>query len=336
MTTKKGILLFAALFVLFYILIYVVPTVSDIFRQTYIAKYGTLDISCEAKCVFVRDEVVYNAPAGGAVDRNANEGDLVKAGNIIAKVGGKEVRNEETGVVSYCYDGYESKLSSENIAELKSDFFKKYKESDAKIQTASQKAELGETIFKIVDRSEWYLVFWLDKEEAELFTTGKRVSVDFGEDDKDGSAAEDRLRMTVKSITAQGEEFQVILSCNRDYEAFDEYRIKDCTVITSSNSGLIINTDSIGEEDGLKGVYVVDKFGNANFTPIQIYSSHKNDTVIANDYFYDSKGYSIETVENYDEILKKPKHEIAKDKPNAESKDKDKSKDKAKDKDSKE
>jgi len=45
MTTKKGVIIFAVIFLLFYALIYIVPTVSDIFRQTYIAEYGTLDVS---------------------------------------------------------------------------------------------------------------------------------------------------------------------------------------------------------------------------------------------------------------------------------------------------
>ncbi len=315
MTTKKGIFIFIALFILFYILIYVVPTVSDIFQQTYIAKYGTLDVSCEAECVIVRDETVYTAPTAGSVDRKIKQGDLMRAGSLIATVGDRDICNEETGVVSYYYDGFEKKVTSDKMTSLTSDFFKTYKES-SKVQDTVKRAEAGNPIFKIVDRSKWYIVFWVDKEEAQLFAVGNRVSVDFSED-KEIADAEDRIRMSVHNILAQGDETQIILSCNRNYDDFDKYRTKECKIITSSNNGLLINTDSIGEEEGIKGVYVLDKFGRANFTPIRIYSSYKNDTVIAKDFFYDSKGYSVSTVENYDEILKKPVHKIQEEKDNS-------------------
>ena len=101
MTTKKGVLIFALLFIAFYVLIYVVPTVSDIFQQTYIAEYGTLDVSYETDCIFVRGESLYKAPSAGSVDRKVNAGDLMRPGSLIATVGGKEMYNNESGIVSY-------------------------------------------------------------------------------------------------------------------------------------------------------------------------------------------------------------------------------------------
>ena len=58
-TAKKGLIVFFILFILLYTIIYIVPTVFDIFTQTYIAEYGTLEVKEEATCVFVRDEKVY-------------------------------------------------------------------------------------------------------------------------------------------------------------------------------------------------------------------------------------------------------------------------------------
>ena len=58
------------------------------------------------------------------------------------------------------------------------------------------------------------------------------------------------------------------------------------------------------EEDGQKGVYVVDKLGNYHFTPIRILDQDSSVTVAEKNYFYDQEGKAVETVSNYDEILR--------------------------------
>ena len=97
----------------------------------------------------------------------------------------------------------------------------------------------------------------------------------------------------------------MILSSNHTYEGFDKERIQEFTIITSSNSGIILETDSISEKKGKKGVYVIDKYGDANFVPINILSSSGNKTVVTKNYFYDSEGNSVATVKSYDIILKR-------------------------------
>ena len=66
----------------------------------------------------------------------------------------------------------------------------------------------------------------------------------------------------------------------------------------------MLETSSIAEEDGTKGVYVKDKFGNYNFTPISILAQDGEVTAVEKNYFYDSEGKTVSTVKNYDEILK--------------------------------
>jgi hypothetical protein len=80
--------------------------------------------------------------------------------------------------------------------------------------------------------------------------------------------------------------------------------MKKCTLIASSVSGIFLETDSIVEEEGQKGVYVVDKLGNYNFTPVRILSSDGDVTVVEKNYFYDAEGYAVSTVQNYYTILR--------------------------------
>lgn len=299
-TAKKGLLIFAALFIILYIIIYIVPTVSDIFTQTYIAEYGTLEVKEDAECVFVRNETLYKASSDGTVERKAESGDLLRSGSAVVTFQNTEITNDNRGVVSYRYDGYEAGLSSDNMSEIKRTFISEYKEAKASVkEAASGNVKSGDVIFKIIDNSNWYLVCWMSEDKASIFEAGRDVSVRIDENTD--------MPMTVESISKQGEDMQIIFSCNRSYKDFDMYRIKECEIVASSYSGIILNSDSIVEKDGIKGVYVVDKFKNKNFVPVNILSSQGGKTVVEKNFFYDNDGNRIETVETYAEILKSGK-----------------------------
>lgn len=298
-TTKQATVIFVVLFIVFYALIYVVPTVSDIFKQTYIAEYGTLDVSRDVDCVIVRNERVYTADAAGKVEREAEAGDLLKAHRHVVSVGGTAMYNGEIGIVSYYYDGFEDKFSGETLDNVSKEFFNTFKETPGVQKTVSN-AEVGNPVFKIIDRTKWYIVCWLDAEDEEVFTEGRTVTVAFDEGNQ--------VLMEVDRVIKQGSEIRVVFSTNRIYEEFDQHRIKACTITAKSSNGIIINTDSIVEKKGQQGVYVIDKYGKENFTPILIYSQQGSKTVVAKNYFYDAEGYPVETVKNYDEILKNSKN----------------------------
>lgn len=297
---KSAAFLFLIVFAVLYGIIYIVPKVTDIFTQSYTAEYGTLEAVHEARCVIVRDEQVYKASVGGQVERKKEAGQLVRGDSLIVSVGGHEQYTDANGIVSYYYDGYESRLNTETLSTLNESFLEEYSQAQSREKEASSsKAETGDIIFKIIDNKQWFLVFWMEEDEAASFEEGSSVKAAF--DDLDPVA------MKVYSKTKQGEKYQLILSCNRSYEDFDRYRIKDCRLITSSYSGIILETGSIVEEDGVKGVYVINKLGKSVFTPVSILSSYKGKTVVEKNYYYDSEGQYVETVESYDEILKQGK-----------------------------
>lgn len=294
---KSAIILFLIVFAVLYTIIYIIPTVTDIFTQTYTAEYGTLETSLDATCVIVRDEQVYKASVGGSIERDKDVGQLVRSNSLIVSVGGHEHYTDRRGIASYYYDGYEEQLNTDTLSQLDESFIEEYQSGQAGVQEASSSsAEPGDVLFKIVDNKQWYLVCWLPEEDAGLFEEGANVKASY--DDKEP------VQMSVYSKTKQGDKYQIVLICDRSYEDFDKYRVKDCRLITSSYSGIILETDSIVEEDGVKGVYVMDKVGNAVFTPVSILSSYKGQTVVEKNYYYDSEGQYVETVQSYDEILK--------------------------------
>ena len=299
---KLMLLAYAVVFVILYVIIYVVPRVSGIFLETYTAEYGTLEVSQESSYMAVRDEKLYVSDNGGAVSRAAAQGSLMRKNSHIVDVGGVKHYSQQKGIVSYYYDGLEGVYTPENmqtITEADLELTDEEKQTYAVRECSQGTVESGSPIFKIVDNKEWYLVCWLSAAEAEDIEAGRSITVEF----VDGK----QLKMKVMQVNPQGQNRQLILSCNRYYEKFDSIRSGTCRLIKSSKSGIIVDSDSIVEEDGQKGVYVMSKqLDEASFVPVKVLLSHGDKTVVEKNYFINVEGQKVSTVENYDEILKKP------------------------------
>lgn len=299
LNTKIWIAVFVLIFVLLYVYIYVVPHVTDIFVETYVAEYGILEAGADAECLFVRDEQLYRAQSAGNVERVLAQGKLVRRGSKIVALAGKAYYNESRGIVSYFYDGMEDELSPDTLETIRYSQLEKTKTEEFALKECKQKdVSAGDCIFKIADNTTWYLCAWLTPEETAKFSEGSGVTVDFN----DGV----RLKMSLRSVTAEGEKSKLVLSCNRYYEFFDKYRTKECRLIRSSRSGILLEAGSITELDGQSGVYVKDKFGSYNFVPVSILAQNEDTVAVEKNYFYDDDGNSVATVNNYDEILKNP------------------------------
>ena len=302
--TKRTVFIYLMIFAILYIIIYVVPQVSDIFVQTYSAEYGVLQIKDQSPCLFVRDEKVYKASNGGSVERVIQAGKLMRTKSRIVNVGGTGYYSDMKGIVSYYYDGYESVYTPDTMESLTNGEVEKISQAkDHEVAKAVQEtAASGDVLFKIVDNQQWFLLSWLSQDDISKYSEGNRITVDF----LDGSEKREstQIEMTIYKLIPQGEQTLVILSCNRYYKSFDRYRLKECALITSNQSGILLETDSIVESEGQKGVYVVDKLGNYNFTPIKILEQDGDVTVVEKNYFYNEEGISVETVKNYDKILR--------------------------------
>lgn len=302
------IVVYLLIIAVLYVVLYVVPQVSDIFVETYSAEYGVLQVDDEVQCLFVRGEKVYPAPTSGVVNRVAGAGRLMRTGSHIADTGLTAAYSDMRGIVSYFCDGYEKTFTPENMDTVKRSSIEQLLalEENPVQEMASDQAVAGQALFKIIDNQAWYLICWVDLEHQSRYTEGGTVTVDMRDGGQDDESTQ--LEMTVTSLTKQDKKLRVILSCNRMYEKMDRYRVKKCAVITANHSGILLETDSIITKDGQQGVYVVDKLGDYNFTPIQILDQEGEVTVVEKNYFYDEDGYSVKTVKNYDEILR-PKNE---------------------------
>ena len=327
---KKTIVVFTLILVILYAVIYVVPKINGAMIPSYIAEYGQLKIYDETTAYFVRNEKVYMAAETGDTNYFFKEGSLVRKGGKIMEVNPnsqtgetdsegnpigpakeyqrvidhlgdkvvvrKNYQVKDVGIVSYYVDGYEKAITPKNMKKKGESFFKQLSQKDVMPLRRESVIE-GEPVFKIVDRTEWFLVCFVEQDHLDRYEVGSRVKIEF---------EDDQLDARVYRASKVGDRAKITLRTDYYYEKFAETRVADVSLVTYDESGIIIENNSITEEKGRKGVRVKGKNDEFFFVPIQIYATDGEKSLIADDFYYDLErdGEMVITVEVYDEILK--------------------------------
>lgn len=200
------------------------------------------------------------------------------------------------GVISYYIDGYESEFTPESMMLLNR---KKVEGLNIDVQKLARKTTLSkEPLYKVVDNKKWYVVFWVAPENIVKYEKGHTAKINLPLGQVEGK---------IYDIIDNKDDWLVILEFNKYYEEFAQIRKIDAEVITSDYSGLIIKNQSITTKDGQPGVYVKDKNGEYVFKPVKIITSDGESSLVEVSFFYTDNGAKkVETVNIYDEILKKP------------------------------
>lgn len=320
---KKWIVLFfIAVFILFTI-IYIVPSVSDVFNTTYVAEYGGIQVTDEVSCYIVRNEIVYFANRSGTIQYYLEEGTKVRKSTKILDIATGSAEYEETkytdildriqgqgitpelyvshcnGLVSYYIDGYEAMITPDTMETLSKDEVTKL---DMGLENVTRKTTLAnEPLFKIVDNNVWYAVCWVDDEDIIKYKKGGTVTLQLPLGDVKG---------TTFDIKDDNGEWMIILKFNRYYSDLPRIRKVDANVITEDYKGLIIPNRCISSKDGKYGVYVKDVGGDFVFRPVQAITSDGEYSLVRNSYFYEDSAdgaVRVKTIDVYDEILKSGK-----------------------------
>ncbi len=286
--------------------LYWIPKFSTMLTDKYTAEFGTLTAGVETEYLVVRNEKVYLSDKSGSTKRNVEQGEIQRSKTNIVTIGSENVASKERGVISFYSDGFEEKFTPDIMTTLKSSAIRIYNESnkatDSDVyysplkETSTGYVDCGEPIFKTVDNQEWYIIVWLEKNDANRYTKGKTVSIKLED--------ETTLSTKVYEKTEQGTLTQIVLSCNRYYENFDKVRTGKGTLIENEKSGIILETQSIVTIDGKQGVYVINKLGEKVFTPVKILTTNGEKTAVEKNYYYDADGNYIATVKIYDTIFR--------------------------------
>ena len=162
-----AILIYIGLIAVCVIALYVVPSVRGMLEKTYIAEYGSIDVTDEVSAFIVRDETVYTAEQPSKLNRLAEQGRLVKAGTTVVELSpDKDAINKEE--------------IDEQTPGSNSDEVWQYGKYDGVMK------ELGEDIKPTKDgkaKTSGYVSYYIDGAEAKLSTESLNVleSKDFEE-----------------------------------------------------------------------------------------------------------------------------------------------------------
>lgn len=343
-------IIFLIAFTVLYFRIYVAPKVSDIFVEDYTVEYGTLDVDAELRYLCIRNEYMHYSEADGTVERMATAGDLVRIGDEVVEVNGYPYTTSERGLVSYHYDGLEDAYYPDVMSGITPSALEPQKDEEGNLKyslksCAEESVTNGEPVYKIIDSHAWYLMTFLEPEQALAYEEGSSVTVELedeektqirfmvyynqaereaaeeSEDESEAESEETADAETEETADAETEKTgedaeggdtaeapdlkQVIFSCDRYYEKEDCLRYGTARFISRKVSGIILDTSSIVEEDGYKGVYVKNKYNEYVFTRIKIIEEVGDKTVVESRSFYDPEtDEMINTVKNYDSVKK--------------------------------
>ena len=337
---KRTLLVFALIIIVLYVIIGVVPSLTGALTGTELVEFGNLQLSDETTCYIIRDETVYTAAESGSMDPYIEEGTQIKKGTALfaftpsyeeapaeepadseeadgdsegdSDTGTKyerivrKVKNniavdegfvsQRKGVISYHVDGYEDYFDYDDLDKLSRANTEALDIEPLDIKRKSCVA--GEPIYKISNNSVWYILFWVDQEAISRYETGKKVTAVLNGES---------IPATVTEIREADSGWQVILETNRYYSGFAVDRVVDGTIINTDVSGLLVSNHCLTKKNGVIGVYVKNRTGDYEFTPVQVKISNGEQSVLAEGQFLDSEGNLVETLEIYDEVLADPK-----------------------------
>ena len=323
------------------IAIYAVPFLGDKLERTYIAEYGSIDVTDEVSAFIVRDEKVYTAAQPSHIKRQAEEGKLIIGNTKVV-----ELTPDEAGI----------KAEKEAAAEGKN------KGKSGKGLTQGRYtdivSELGDSVAVTSDgtsKNAGYVSYHVDGVEAKLSTNaiddltyedlkdltgrkalatpkstcgtgypvfkvvrngkwylvyyldnkeaGKYYPGNTVKVDMDGQ----EVTVTISDVQTGKKQTKVVLSCKSFFDGFLEMRNLDTTVTVESAEGLLLEDQSIVDApDGMRGVFVKDKLGNHVFKPVRVKADDGRKCVAYSDIYMDDEGNYVETIGTYDEIIANP------------------------------
>ncbi|WP_027398278.1 HlyD family efflux transporter periplasmic adaptor subunit [Anaerovorax odorimutans] len=204
--------------------------------------------------------------------------------------------SQTNGMVSFYIDGYESEFTPENMTLLSKSKVENLKYD---YQSVNRKATAaGEPLYKIVNNKQWYVVFWVKPQDIVKYEKGKEayLNLTYGQ-----------VKGTIYDIVDAQGEWMVIMKFNRYYKELAQARKAEAQVVTADYKGLTIPNESITTENNQTGVYVKDVNDEYVFKPVKIITSDGEYSLVEVSCFYTDNGSKrVETVNVYDEILKKP------------------------------
>ena len=323
--TRKTTVIYILAIILLYLIIAVIPSITDALTATETVHYGKLTVKDHVTGVVVRDETVYTAAEDGTVNYRLKEGSLITKGTRVLDIKespgaennssapsreyssildslGKNALEDDKGIsqrrgkYSHYADGYESFYTPKTMEKITASEMKNHAEEPVNLQR--KQVVKGEPVYRISENKSWYVVCWLEEKSAGKYKKGNNVKLHL----PDGL-----VKASVYDLTKDGHQWKLILRTSGYCKNWEKIRVAEMSIVTADSEGLIVSNKSLTTKEGQVGVYVKSTTEEYVFTPVQVLGTDGKNTMVSESAYYDKKGNSVNTVEIYDEVLKNPR-----------------------------
>lgn len=181
----------------------------------------------------------------------------------------------KAGIITYRLDGLESVYDIDNVYNLtaSSTLKKEYTISDKYTKEA---VSANEGILKIIRNFDYYIAATVDNEKAKLFSEDKYIKTRIHSDGQ-----QHEVWGFIEKINYGSEQSVLILYFDDYFYKIYDKRYVDLELITDIYEGIKLNTQSLTEKDGMKGVYVQDASNIIKFFPVEIIGMDENFTIVS-------------------------------------------------------
>ena len=205
------------------------------------------------------------------------------------------LQTNKSGIISYKFDGNESKYNIDNISELNIDDIE-YTENEYIDILNEGVIKHGQPIARIINNIKQYLAIVVEENEIINFKENNSVIIR----DKNN-----QINAKVHNIYTKNDKNVVVFEISEQNIEINDTRVAEFDIIYKSIEGIKIPKSSIVKKDNVEGVYIVSETGSAKFIEIKG-TSYENEEFIVIDY-YKNEIEGVKTIDIYDEIILEPK-----------------------------
>ena len=205
------------------------------------------------------------------------------------------LQTNKSGIISYKFDGNESKYNIDNISELTIDDIE-YTENEYIDILNEGVIKHGQPIARIINNIKQYLAIVVEENEIMNFKENNSVIIR----DKNN-----QINAKVHNIYTKNDKNVVVFEISEQNIEINDTRVAEFDIIYKSIEGIKIPKSSIVKKDNVEGVYIVSETGSAKFTELKG-TSYENEEFIVIDY-YKNEIEGVKTIDIYDEIILEPK-----------------------------
>ena len=187
-----------------------------------------------------------------------------------------------TAIVSYCGDGWEKKITPENIMSITRNVFDEAPGESTDLRR--DWAWAGEPVYRITNNLLWHIAFWIndaDKTIIDKYMVGRKVMIDLGTT---------KVRASVEAVDPRGRDLFIVLRSDMYYKDLDKYRKREVSVVFSEVSGAVIERQAVKLKGGRAGVYVRQQNGTFKWVPVQVLKESGGRYLVAETSFDDEDG----------------------------------------------